>query len=96
MNMQDLKQKIKNTTLLGDEDKIAILVAVDGYPESDVSALEKIIDEFDQAHTQAVAEYKKAVYATLDGIVDKQKMEDAPIMKTATDQIKQGVEVLTK
>lgn len=95
MNMQDFKEKIKNTTLLSDEDKIAILVAVDGYPESDTEALEKIIDAFDQAHAGAVADYKKAVYATLDGIVDKQKIEDGPSMKAATDQIKQGVEELT-
>lgn len=92
--MQTIKEKIKNTTLLSDEDKIAILVAVDGYSESDVSALEKIIDEFDQAHTQAIVDYKKTVYTTLDGIVVKQKPEDAPSMQAATTKIKQGVDEL--
>ncbi|MDP1722166.1 MAG: hypothetical protein Q8L37_03075 [Candidatus Gottesmanbacteria bacterium] len=92
--MQDLKQKIKNTTLLSDEDKIAILVAVDGYGEADIQALEKIIDEFDAAHTQAVADYKKAVYETLDGVVAKQKPEDVPSMQAATAQIKTGVDAL--
>lgn len=89
--MQSLKHKIKNTTLLSDEDKIATLVAVDGYSPSDVKALEKIVDEFDQAHTRAVTDYKKAVYGVLDEIVVKQKPEDAPRMQTATAQIKQGI-----
>ncbi len=89
--MQSLKQKIKKTTLFSDEDKIAILVAVDGYSASDVKALEKIVDEFDQAHTRAVTDYKKAVYGVLEDIVVKQKSEDAPRMQGATDQIKQGI-----
>ena len=92
--MQDLKEKIKNTTLLSDEDKIAILVEVDGYSEADIKALGKIIDEFDATHARAVAEYKKAVYETLDGIVAKQKPEDAVQMQAATDQIKTGVDML--
>lgn len=86
--MNDLKQKIKNSTLLSDEDKIAVLAAIDTYSESDTKALEGIIDEFDRTYTQSVADYKKAVYETLDGIVAKQKPEDAPRMQTATAQIK--------
>ena len=92
--MQDLKQKIKHTTLLSDEDKIAILVEVDEYSESDIHALEKIIDEFDATTARATVEYKKAVYETLDGIAAKQKPDDALRMHAAAAQIKQGVDEL--
>ncbi len=92
--MQTLKEKIKNTTLLSDEDKIAILVAVDGYSESDMQALKMIVDDFDQAHARSVAEYKKAVYSVLDTIAANQKSEDAPRMQGAAAQIKQGVDAL--
>lgn len=79
-----LKQKIKNTSLLSDEDKIAILVAVDGYDESDLTKLESIIDEFDASHAKAVADYKAAVYKTLDSLS----------MPDATAQVKEGIEAL--
>ena len=72
--MQHLKQKIKETTLFSDEDKIAILAAMDSYEVSDRNALEKIIDEFDQTYRQSVAEYKKAVGTTLDTILRRQNL----------------------
>ncbi len=92
--MQTVKEKIKNTQLLSDEDKIAILTAVDGYEKPDLTALEKIIDEFDATHTQSVVEYKRGVYGVLDTIAANQKPDDAPRMKAATDQIKSGVDTL--
>lgn len=92
--MQTLKQKIKQTSLLSDEDKIAILVAVDTYLESETKTLENIIDEFDRTYAQSVVDYKKAVYGVLDGIAANRKPDDAPRMQAATAQIKQGVDTL--
>ena len=92
--MQSLKQKIKNTTLLSDEDKIAVLAAIDTYSESDTKTLEVIIDGFDGIHTRSLAEYKKSVFEVLDNITAKQKPDDAPRMQGATAQIKQGVDEL--
>lgn len=66
--MKDLKEKIKKTQLLSDEDKIAILAAMDGYGDADLFALEKIIDGFDSAHAKAISDYKAAVYKTLDSL----------------------------
>lgn len=82
--MQTLKEKIKNTSLLSDEDKIAILVAMDGYEESDLEELGKIIDEFDAAHAKAVSDYKAAVYQTLDSLG----------MPQPAAQVKQGIDEL--
>lgn len=79
-----LKAKIKNTSLLSDEDKIAILAAVDGYGESDVSALEKIIDAFDATHAKAIFDYKAVVYKTLDSLN----------MPQPAAQVKQGIDQL--
>ncbi|MBI5620548.1 hypothetical protein HY949_02100 [Candidatus Gottesmanbacteria bacterium] len=92
--MQTLKEKIKNTTLLSDEDKIAILVAVDGYGEADTKALEKIIDEFDSSFARSVADYKKAVFGVLDTIAANQKPDDAPRIRGAAGQIKTGIDGL--
>lgn len=92
--MQSLKHKIKNTTLFSDEDKIAVLAAIDTYPESDTKALEGIIDEFDNTYAKSVSDYKKAVYGVLDGITAKQKPEDIPRMQGAAAKIKQGVDEL--
>lgn len=92
--MQVLKLKIKNTTLLSDEDKVAVLAAIDTYQRSDTEALGKIIDEFDKTHSQSVAEYKKNVYDVLDSIAANQKPSDAPRMKSSVDQIKSGIDSL--
>jgi hypothetical protein len=79
-----LKQKIKNTSLLSDEDKIAILAAMDGYEEADLVELEKIIGEFDAVHVKAVSQYKAAVYQTLDSLG----------MPQPAAQVKQGIDEL--
>lgn len=89
--MQNLKLKIKNTTLFSDEDKIAILAAVDTYEESDVKSLERIIDEFDQTYRSAVSEYKKVVFETLDKVTAKNKN---PNVSVGAAQIRTGVDSL--
>ncbi len=92
--MKTIKEKIKNTALLGDEDKIAILAAMDGYSQSDVQELERIVDEFDQAYSRSVAQYKKVVYGVLDDIASHAKPDDAARMHAATAQVKEGVDTL--
>ena len=81
---QALKQKIKQTAVLSDEDKIEILAAMDGYEEADLTALEKIVDEYDAVHVKAVTQYKAAVYQTLDSLN----------MPQAAAQVKQGIDEL--
>ncbi|MEK7533529.1 MAG: hypothetical protein AAB542_03785 [Patescibacteria group bacterium] len=92
--MQELKHKIQHTTLFSDEDKIAILAAVDTYSADDVKALEAIIDEFDTKHQEAVSEYKKSVYGVLDTIVAKASFSDKKRFQNATSDIRTGVEAL--
>jgi len=70
--------------VLSDEDKIAILAAMDGYEEADLTALEKIVDEYDAVHVKAVTQYKAAVYQTLDSLN----------MPQAAAQVKQGIDEL--
>ncbi|MEK7577702.1 MAG: hypothetical protein AAB492_03770 [Patescibacteria group bacterium] len=90
--MQNLKQKIKETALFSDEDKIAILAAVDTYSEEDTKALETIIDEFDGKYKASISEYKKSVYEVLDQIVGKAKLQEKKRMETAASTIKAGVD----
>lgn len=92
--MQALKQKIKETTLFDDDDKIAILAAVDTYESADVTALEAIIDEYDAKHRAAISEYKKSVFGVLDDIVAKAKPADKKRLQNATATIRTGVNQL--
>ena len=92
--MQALKQKIKETTLFGDEDKIAILAAVDTYSAADTKALEQIIDEFDEKYRASVSEYKKSVYGVLDQIISKAKPQDTARFQSAASAIRSGVDAI--
>lgn len=92
--MQQVKQKIKDTTLFSDEDKISILAAMDRYAKDDITKLEAIIDEFDAAHRLAISEYKKSINKVLDEIVSKATPDDATRLKTASSTIQSGVDML--
>lgn len=87
-------QKIKETTLFSDEDKIAILTAIDTYPAEETKKIEAIIDEFDATYNTAVSEYKASVYFVLDDIVTKAKPSDKQRFQNATSTIKSGVEMI--
>ena len=89
-----MKQKIHHTTLFSDEDKIAILAAVDTYSTDDVKALEGIIDEFDSKHQKAISEYKKSVYDVLDTIVTKASPTDKKRFQSAASDVRAGVDAL--
>lgn len=92
--MQQLKHKIQHTTLFSDEDKIAILAAVDTYSPEDIKALEGIIDEFDAKHSQAISEYKKSVHGVLDTIVVKVSPADKKRFQNAASDVRAGVDAL--
>lgn len=94
--MQQLKQKIKDTTLFSDEDKIAILAAVDSYASDDISALEAIIDEFDTKHKEATSEYKSSVYGVLGQIVENAKPQEKKRFHHAASTIRSGVDMLVQ
>lgn len=92
--MQALKQKIQHTSLFSDEDKIAILAAVDGYTPEDIKALEGIVDEFDTKHREAISEYKKSVATVLAGVVAKAAPSDQIKFKEAASLVQSGVDEL--
>jgi len=89
-----LKQKIKDTTVVTDEDKIAILAAVDTYASADIKALEGIIDEFDMVHSKAVSEYKKSVSEVLHDIVIKSSLADQKKLQRAASLVQSGLDEL--
>lgn len=90
----NLKQKIQSTILFDEEDKIAILVAIDTYSTDDIKALEGILDEFDSKHQEAISEYKKSVYDVLDTIVTKANPRDKKKFLTAASSIRTGMDAL--
>ena len=90
----NLKQKIQQTMLFDEEDKIAILAAVDTYSADDIEALEGIIDEFDVKHKKVIAEYKKSVYGVLDTIVSKASSQEKKKFLSASSTIRSGMDAL--
>lgn len=92
--MKPLKEKIKATTLFSDEDKIAILTVLDSYPGDKVKSLERIIDEFDRMHRDAISEYKTTVSTVLDDIIASVKPEEKKQFQQATSDIRSGVDML--
>lgn len=92
--MSQLNQKIETTTLFSDEDKIAILAAVDDYSEADKKALGDIIDEFDAKHRNAVSEYKTSVQHVLDDIVKKAAPKETKRYQQASYTIRKGIDAL--
>lgn len=94
--MDRLQQKITATTLFSDEDKSDILAGMGNYSESDITALEHIIDEFDASHQKIVAEYKASVYGVLDDIVQKAKPQDKLRFQGATSIIRNGMDMIPR
>lgn len=90
----NLKQKIQHTRLFDEQDKIAILAAVDAYASDDKNALEGIIDEFDTKHREAISEYKKSVASVLKGIVVTATSSDQKKFKDAAAKIQKGLDKL--
>ncbi len=90
----ELKQKIANTTLFSDEDKVSIMAALETYDASDLESLEAIIDEFDARHQEAVSEYKSSVYEALNEIVKKAAPSDKQRFQNAASDIRAGVDAM--
>jgi hypothetical protein len=90
--MNNLKQKIKETMLFSDEDKIAIQTAMDSYSGEDITKLETIIDEFDRKYTEAKGAYKKSVDDVLNTIVSQAKPEEKQKLQNATSTIRSGID----
>ena len=92
--MQNIKQKIKNTTLFSDEEKVDILAAIDTYSHKDVIHIEAIIDEYDISRVQAGNAYRTEVFNALDTIVKQAKPVDIKRIKNATENIRHGLDTI--
>lgn len=86
-----LKQKVKNTALLADEEKVDILAALDGYTETDRHELESIIDEYNTEHARILNTFEKNMDKELDAIVGSADPSKKAQLTAASNQIKQGI-----
>ncbi|OGG04274.1 hypothetical protein A2Z33_03945 [Candidatus Gottesmanbacteria bacterium RBG_16_52_11] len=89
--MDELKQKIKNTGLFEDDDKVEILASLDALTLSDLKELESIIDEFDAKQAEIQTEFNDKVMTELDNIDKDAKDEDRDRTHHATDAIRAGL-----
>lgn len=92
--MISLKQKIKETTLFDDNDKIAVLAAMDLYSADDLNSLKNIIDDFDHEYKLSVTEYKKSINMVLDKVVKQSKPSDISKMQSSATMIRTGIDTI--
>lgn len=95
MATQTLKQKVNRTALFSADEKVTILTGIDTYPEMDVAALERIIDEYDAKHLAVLSTFRQNMNAELDEMERTAKPEDQEQVRQAVGQIKQGLSAVT-
>ncbi len=93
--MNDLKYKIKNTSLFTPEEKVEILTALDTFSEHDVKELESIIDEYDGKYKNILQTFRQNMFEELESIEKKTPPEKLAQMKQAIEKIKSGLTVVT-
>lgn len=90
--MDEIKRKIQNTRLLSDEQKIALLVEIDGCSEGEIAKLDEVLMRFEREYQSLFSTYQEAVNKELAGILSDDG--DAPAVREAVERIRTGVKTL--
>lgn len=90
--MNNLKDKIKNTNLFSDKEKIELLTGLNDLSDEAKSQLEKVIDDYDESLASLNKQFKGELHEELDKI--DQESGDDPKVKEAIDQYKTGLDKL--
>ncbi len=88
-----LKQKIANTHLFAEYEKVAILSQLDEYSDQDKKVLEDVLNEYDRKYNEVVLSFRSRINKELDEITKKASTN--PRVVAATETIKRGVLSLT-
>lgn len=90
--MNEIKQKIQQTHLLTDAQKIALLVEIDGCSEEEIAKLDEVLMRFEMEYQSYLAAYQEAVNKELAGILADDG--DVPAVREAVEKIRRGIKTL--
>lgn len=87
-----IKQKIQSSHLLNDQQKINLLVEIDGCSEEEITKLEEILTRHEGEYQALLARYQEAVHKELAGIMSDDG--NAPAVREAVERIRMGVKTM--
>ncbi len=90
--MNEIKQKIQQTHLLTDAQKIALLVEIDGCSKEEIAKLDEVLTRFEGEYQSHLAAYQEAVNKELAGILADDG--DVPAVREAVERIRTGIKTL--
>lgn len=90
--MEEIKRKIQNTRLLSDEQKINVLVEIDGCSKEEIDKLDEVLTRFKREYQSLIANYQEAVNTELAGILADDG--DVPAVREAVEKMRTGVKML--
>lgn len=90
--MSDIKQNIQQSHLLSDQQKINLLVEVDGCSVEEITKLDEVLMRFEEQYQKLLATYQEAVNAELAGILSDDG--DVPAVREAVEKVRTGIKML--
>ncbi|MBD3363035.1 hypothetical protein GF362_04920 [Candidatus Dojkabacteria bacterium] len=91
MNKQNLKEKIQNTKLFSNNEKIRLLVKFDDLSKKELKNLNEVIDDFDASHTSLCKKFKVNMKEELEKIQKQNNLEE---VKDAISKINNGLDII--
>lgn len=88
----NIKQKIQTSHLLGDQQKINLLVGIDGCSEQELAKLEEVLTRHEEEYQRLMTIYQEKMNKELAGILAGHG--DAPAVREAVEEIRRGVKTL--
>ncbi len=89
----DIKHTIQSSHLLSDQQKINLLVEMDGCSEEEVTKLEEVLVRHEEEYQLLLVKYQEKVNKELAGILAGDG--DAPAVREAVERIRMGVKTMT-
>ncbi|MDP1722159.1 MAG: hypothetical protein Q8L37_03040 [Candidatus Gottesmanbacteria bacterium] len=90
--MNTIKQTIQHSHLLSDQQKINLLVEVDGCSEEEIAKLDEVLTRHEEKYQALLAKYQAAVNKELAGILSDDG--NAPAVREAVEKIRLGVKTI--
>lgn len=90
--MDTIKQKIQKSHLLNDEQKINVLVEIDGCSEEEIDKLTEVLMRFEEQYQSLLSKYQEEVNSELAGILADDG--DVPAVREAVEKVRTGLQTL--
>ncbi|MBI5620559.1 hypothetical protein HY949_02155 [Candidatus Gottesmanbacteria bacterium] len=91
--MNAIKQKIQQSHLLSDQQKINLLVGIDGCSAEEIATLTDVLTRHEAEYQALLATYQTVVNKELAGILSDDG--DGPAVREAVEQVRRGMGTMT-